>query len=89
MRHFDLGKEGDKPRRTGAFVNHEHHVLFFTGKDTPHLVIVNAEHADTKPELVPLATRKGTQRSPGNRHGGEPRPRVMWSALDSVRRNVV
>jgi hypothetical protein len=60
VRHIDLGKEDDKPRRTGAFVNHGHHVLFVTGKDSPNLVVLNAKSAEPKPVLHPLAVRKGT-----------------------------
>jgi len=59
-RHIDLGKEGDKPRRTGAFVNRGHHVLFVTGKDAPNLVLLNANSAEPKSALLPLAVKKGT-----------------------------
>ncbi len=61
VRHIDLGKEGDKPRRTGAFVNYGHHVLFVTGKQAPNLVVLNAKLLDPKPVMIPLATQKGTQ----------------------------
>lgn len=61
VHHIDLGKEGDKPRRTGAFVNHGHHVLFVTGKVAPTLVVLNAKQTDPKPILIPLGNHKGTQ----------------------------
>jgi len=61
VHHIDLGKEGEKPRRTGAFTNHGHHVLFVTGKEAPYLVVLNAKHAEPKPVMVPLAVHKGTQ----------------------------
>lgn len=59
--HIDLGKEGDKARRTGAFVSHGHHILFTTGKESPTLVVLNAKDAEPKPVLVPLTAKQGTQ----------------------------
>lgn len=62
VRHISLGKDGDKPRRTGAFVNHGHYVVFTTGKDaTSALVLLNAKDADPKPISVVLGVKKGTQ----------------------------
>jgi hypothetical protein len=61
VRHIDLGKEGDKPQRTGAFVNHGHHVLFVTGQEAPSLVLLNAKDAEPKPVMVALTVKKGTQ----------------------------
>lgn len=62
VRHIDLGKDGDKPRRTGAFVTHGHHVVFTTGKnENSALAIINAKDAEPKPVFVPLAVQKGTQ----------------------------
>lgn len=60
VRHIDLGKEGDKPRRTGAFATHGHHVLFVTGKEAPQLALINAKHPEPKPVLLTLASKKGT-----------------------------
>jgi DNA-binding beta-propeller fold protein YncE len=60
VHHIDLGKEGDKPRRTGAFAELGHHVLFTTGKEKPELAVLNAKAADPKPVLVPLNGPKGT-----------------------------
>jgi len=60
VHHLDLGKEGDKPRRTGAFADLGQHVLFTTGKDKPELAIVNAKAADPKLVFVPLNGPKGT-----------------------------
>jgi hypothetical protein len=62
VRHIPLGKDGDKPRRTGAFVNHGHHIVFTTGKDDKSsLVLLNAKDAEPKPVVVPLGVKKGTQ----------------------------
>ncbi|QEL15106.1 YncE family protein [Limnoglobus roseus] len=62
VRHIPLGKDGDKPRRTGAFASHGHHVVFVTGKDANSaLVLVNAKDAEPKPVFVPLKVKKGTQ----------------------------
>nr|MCU0704533.1 hypothetical protein [Fimbriiglobus sp.] len=60
VHHLDLGKEGDKPRRTGAFADLGHHVLFTTGKEKPQLAVLNAKVADPKPVFVPLNGPKGT-----------------------------
>ncbi|AWM38539.1 hypothetical protein GobsT_32880 [Gemmata obscuriglobus] len=60
VRHIDLGTEGDKPRRTGAFVTHGHHVLFVTGKEAPNLAVLDAKSAEPKPVFLPLAVKKGT-----------------------------
>jgi len=63
VHHIDLGKEGDKPRRTGAFVRHGRHVVFTTGKAAnPALAILDAKAAEPKPTFVPLAVEMG--RSP-------------------------
>ena len=61
VRHIDLGKEGDKSRRTGAFVNHGHYVLFVTGRKAPSLIQLNAKDAEPKTVMVPLAIKKGTK----------------------------
>jgi hypothetical protein len=61
VHHIDLGKEGEKPRRTGAFVNHQHYVLLVTGRQAPQLVLLNAKLAEPKPVFVPLVVQKGTQ----------------------------
>lgn len=61
IHHISLGTEGDKPRRTGAFTTHGHHVIFTTGKsDNAALAILNAKDAEPKPIFVPLAVKKGT-----------------------------
>ncbi|WP_020467975.1 YncE family protein [Zavarzinella formosa] len=62
VRHIPLGKDGDKPRRTGAFSKAGHHVVFTTGREeNSSLVILNAKEADPKPLFVPLAVKKGSQ----------------------------
>ena len=62
VRHIDLGKDGDKPHRTGAFATHGRHVVFTTGKgESAALVILDAKAAEPKPVFVPLAVKPGTQ----------------------------
>jgi len=62
VRHIDLGKDDDKPRRTGAFAAHGRHVVFTTGKgEHSTLAILNAAAAEPKPVFVPLGVKKGTQ----------------------------
>jgi hypothetical protein len=62
VRHIPLGKDGDKPRRTGAFVNHGRYVVFVTGKEAnSDLVLLDARDADPKPIAVRLGVKKGTQ----------------------------
>ncbi len=62
VRHVPLGMDGDKPRRTGAFVNHGHHVAFVTGREASSaLVLLNAKHAEPKPIVVPLAVKPGSR----------------------------
>jgi hypothetical protein len=62
VRHIPLGKDGDKPRRTGAFVNHGRYVVFTTGKDAASaLALLDATAADPKPVFVPLGVKPGTQ----------------------------
>jgi DNA-binding beta-propeller fold protein YncE len=60
VKHIDLGKEGDKPRHTGAFADCGHHVLFTAGKEKAELAILNATATDPKPVFVPLNGSKGT-----------------------------
>ena len=62
VNHVALGKDGDKPRRTGAFVNHGTYVLFVTGKEaSASLVLLDAKKAEPKPVTVALNVKKGTQ----------------------------
>lgn len=62
VNHISLGKDGDKARRTGAFVNHGHHVVFTTGKgSTSALVLLNAKDVEPKPVFIPLGVKRGTQ----------------------------
>jgi hypothetical protein len=62
VNHVPLGKDGDKARRTGAFVCHGHHVVFTTGKDAGSaLAILDAKAAQPTPVFVPLGVKKGTQ----------------------------
>src|SRR5262249_42958382 len=62
VHHIDLGKDAGKPRRTGAFITHGHHVIFTTGKnENSALAILNAKNPEPKPVLVPLGVKQGTQ----------------------------
>jgi hypothetical protein len=62
VHHIDLGKDGDKALRTGAFVNHSHYVLFNTGKaEKSELVLLDAKKDEIKPIRVPLAVKPGTR----------------------------
>jgi hypothetical protein len=62
VHHVPLGKDGDTPRRTGAFVNYGRYVVFVTGKDAGGtLVLLNAGEAEPKPVAVPLGVKKGTR----------------------------
>ncbi|MFO0878235.1 MAG: hypothetical protein U0840_12865 [Gemmataceae bacterium] len=62
VHHISLGKEGDKPRRTGAFANHGPYVLCVTGKQaSAALVLLDARKSEPQPVLVPLTVAKGTQ----------------------------
>jgi hypothetical protein len=62
VHHIDLGKDGEKARRTGAFTQHAQRVLFVTGKEeNTSLVVLDARPAEPKPIFVPLAVKKGSQ----------------------------
>jgi len=62
VNYISLGKDGEKARRTGAFVNHSHHVLFVTGKEaTSALVLLDAKKAEPKPISLALGVKKGTR----------------------------
>ena len=55
VHHISLGAAEEKPRRTGAFVNHGQYVLCVTGRGTDaHLAIIDSQAADPKPQLLPL-----------------------------------
>jgi hypothetical protein len=62
VHHLALGKDGDKPRRTGAFTNHGKYVLFVTGKEASSaLVLLDATANDPQPITVALNVQKGTR----------------------------
>lgn len=61
IHHIDLGKDGDRPRRTGAFATHGRHVVFTTGKNEHSALAILDAAADPKPHFVPLGVKKGTQ----------------------------
>ena len=60
VHRIDLGKDDDKPRRTGAFANYKNYVLFVTGKEeTASLVLLDAKADEPKPITVALNVKKG------------------------------
>jgi hypothetical protein len=51
VNHIDLGSDGDKPRRTGAFGNHAGHVLFLSGSgESSFLGLIDARRE--VPEVI-------------------------------------
>ena len=56
---IELGKENEKPLRTGAFVNWKNYVLFVTGQQKPMLGIVDAAQPEPKLISVALTARQG------------------------------
>lgn len=62
IHHIDLGKDNDKPRRTGAFVTHGRYVLCVTGQaPQSQLVILDAAVSQPTPQFVSLAGASGTR----------------------------
>jgi hypothetical protein len=62
IHRIDLGKEGDKPLRTGAFINFKTNVVFVTGKDSSAaLVVLNAKADEPKPIKLPISVKPGNQ----------------------------
>ena len=61
VHHVRLGKDGDKPRRTGAFIETGRYVLFVAGKGPgSSLVMLDAKAKQPTPVNVPLGVRKGS-----------------------------
>jgi hypothetical protein len=55
VHHIPLGKDGDQPRRTGAFATCGPYVLFVTGKGPGSaLVLLDARLPDPRPTFIPL-----------------------------------
>jgi hypothetical protein len=62
VNHISLGSENEKPRRTGAFTNYKHYVVFTAGKESnSSLVLLNAKDSEPKPMEVKLNVKPGTQ----------------------------
>jgi YVTN family beta-propeller protein len=60
VNHISLGKDGEKPLRTGAFATHGHHVLCVTGKGTSsQLVLLDAKAKDLQPQFLKLSGLAG------------------------------
>ena len=81
---IDLGKEGETPRRTGAFAALGRHVLFTTGKAEPALAILDAKADAPKPVFVKLAAKPGTSSTPPElvmSAGGKPFAFVFHDAV--------
>jgi DNA-binding beta-propeller fold protein YncE len=61
IHHISLGKQDDKPRRTGAFTTHGKHVLCVTGKGPgSQLVLLDTRQKELTAQLVPLSVKQGT-----------------------------
>ncbi|MCS6978174.1 MAG: hypothetical protein NZM31_14370 [Gemmatales bacterium] len=59
VHHIPLGSYEDRPLRTGAFVNHEHYVIFVTGRESSAaLVLLNARLDNPEPIVVPIPCKK-------------------------------
>lgn len=62
VHQIDLGKDGDKPLRTGAFVNFDRYVLCVTGRaPNSRLVLIDAAVAQPAPKFISLAGAEGTK----------------------------
>lgn len=62
VHHVSLGLDGDKPRRTGAFVHHGPHVLLTTGKEAnTSLVLLDARQEQPKPIEVKIPVKEGNR----------------------------
>lgn len=61
VHHLSLGKDGDKPRRTGAFESHGKYVLLVTGKGPgSELVLIDAKAKEPTMTTVALDVQKGS-----------------------------
>jgi hypothetical protein len=59
---IDLGKDGEKPLRTGAFATHDRWVLCVTGQGSASkLVVIDAAAQEPTPQFVSLAGVSGTK----------------------------
>lgn len=59
---ISLGKDGDKPCRTGAFADLGHYVLCVTGRGASSaLVLLDANVDEPKPVRIPLDVQPGTR----------------------------
>jgi len=55
IHHIPLGTHGDKPLRTGAFVNHGQYVLFVSGRQSSsRLVLLDARQDQPEPIVIPI-----------------------------------
>jgi hypothetical protein len=60
IHHVSLGKDGEKPLRTGAFATHGNHVFCTTGRGTNgQLVILDASANEPKPTFLKLSGKEG------------------------------
>lgn len=60
IKHISLGKDGDKPLRTGAFATHQQHVICVTGKDEhSKLVLLDASSKEPTAITVKLNGQQG------------------------------
>ncbi len=62
VHHIDLGQDGDKPLRTGAFATFGRFVFCVTGKgQSGQLVLIDAAAAEPTPKFISLAGHEGTK----------------------------
>jgi hypothetical protein len=62
IHHHDLGKDGDKPRRTGAFTSFGKHVAFVTGAGpTAALCLADASRDAVEVHRLPLTMAEGNR----------------------------
>ena len=65
IQHIDLGKSGEKPRRTGAFTVHANHVFCVTGSGPDaQLVFFDARENHPQPTFLSLAAAEGLKPVP-------------------------
>ncbi len=64
LQHVDLGKDGEKPRRTGAFTTFDKHVAFVTGNGpTAALCFADASRSRIDVTRLPLTMAEGNRPS--------------------------
>jgi hypothetical protein len=61
VHHMSLGKDGEKPRRTGAFASHGSYVALVAGKGPgTSLVLIDVKAREPRMITIPLNVKQGT-----------------------------